>query len=251
MHTKTLTEEERITKIKQYKQSGDAALQLEIIESCLLYVVKIANKANRSKCHAHLKDLISEGRMGVMAALERFDPERGISFVTFCHYYIFMKVQKFNKRNYSQISMPLGAIQNMEKLKRYYFEFYQTHHRAPSAAELSKISKFPIKKVALLMDQAREKLNLDEYSWDSAKASISGGKTPLEEIIQSESALDIDVLLAELSEQERKILIKRFGISCKPQTLKEIGAEEGISHEWVRILENRALAKLKKHAKNI
>lgn len=250
MQTKPLTESQKIEKIKEYQKTGCLEAKLSIIENYYSYVLKLAIKCNRTRCETHLKDLISEGVVGLMIALERFNPDRGVTFLTYAHSWISLKIQKFNKLNYSPITIPIGMIDQLEKLKGYCNDFTAKHHRNPTIGELARIADQPRKKVALLMDQTKDYISLNAKKWDAASIVDQSTDTPSEQVIKNETDSGLECALARLSDIEKKVICGRFGIDAddgRAKTLVEIGEELGVSYEWVRLLEKKALKKLEKH----
>jgi RNA polymerase primary sigma factor len=253
MQTTAMNEAQRIEKIKEYQKTGCLEAKLSIIENYYSYVLKLAIKCNRTRCETHLKDLISEGVIGLMIALERFDPDRGLTFLTYAHSWISLKIQKFNKLNYSPITIPIGMLDKIEKLKGHCNDFTAKHQRNPTIGELAKIAGQPRNKVALLMDQTKDYISLNAKKWDAASIVDQGVDTPSEQAVKNEMDSDLECALAQLPEIERKVICGRFGIDeedGRAKTLVEIGEELGVSYEWVRLLEKKAMKKLEKHLTN-
>ena len=248
---KLLTHQEEIDLSKRAKK-GDKAARKRLIEKNLRLVVSIAKKSRGRGLS--FEDLIQEGNIGLMKALEKFDPDRGFRFSTYATWWIRQTIQRAVADKGRTIRIPVHMGEKMRKMARTYNELWAELERAPSdeaVAERLGWSVEDIRKVKDAMPDASTSLNQPLTS--------DRGSSELGEIIEDERSSDMPgTVMSEmetsqlgeaidrLPERYRHVLVRRYGLDDKdPATLAELSDELGLSRERVRQLQLKAVHMLK------
>jgi RNA polymerase primary sigma factor len=248
--TRLLTPAEEIELAAKIK-NGDKEARTRMINANLRLVVKIAQ--DYSGYGLPLPDLISEGNIGLMKAVERFDPEKGGKLSTYAAWWIKQSIKRALANQSKTIRLPVHMVDKIAKMRRISAILAEALGREPTDEELAEEIGLPRRKLAMLKQASQRPTSLD--------APINEGEaTQYSEIIGDESAEDplfalseknlhgeLDDLLAVLDQRERQIIDERFGLSGrKPLTLEEVGREFGVTRERIRQLQNVALTKMRK-----
>jgi RNA polymerase primary sigma factor len=248
--TPLLTPAEEVELAAKIK-SGDMDARTRMINANLRLVVKIAQ--DYSNYGLPLPDLISEGNIGLMKAVERFDPEKGGKLSTYAAWWIKQSIKRALANQSKTIRLPVHMVDKIAKMRRISSMLAESLGREPTDDELSEEIGVPRRKLAMLKQASQRPTSLD--------APINEGEaTQYSEIIGDEDAEDplsalseknlhgeLGDLLAVLDKRERKIIDERFGLSGrKPLTLEEVGREFGVTRERIRQLQNVALTKMRK-----
>lgn len=248
--TPLLTPEEEIELSERIHQ-GDEEARAHMIKANLRLVVKIAQ--DYSSYGMPVTDLISEGNIGLMKAVERFDPEKGGKLSTYAAWWIKQSIKRALANQSKTIRLPVHMVDKIAKMRRIAAMMAEELGREPTDEELSEETGVPRHKLAMLRQASNRPTSLD--------APINDGEaTEYGEIIQDERAIDplesladknlhnqLDGLLDVLDERERKIIDERFGLDGrKAMTLEEVGREFGVTRERIRQLQNAALNKMKR-----
>lgn len=229
---------------------GDDRAKHKLIEHNLKLVVSVAKIYSRSGLP--LPDLIQEGNIGLIKAVDSFDPEKGFRFSTHAFAWIRQAIARAIERQGRAIRVPSYAIQGNRKLHKTSGEFINTFGREPTIEELSEMTGWPKEKVVRLLESSEALVSLDDIANDVSDTSLlelltqTGVVDPEEDALRRESLKVLGQLMSWLSPQERLIIKKRFGLANgATSTLQEIGQQLHITRERVRQLEARALKKLR------
>jgi RNA polymerase primary sigma factor len=247
--TPLLTVEEE-NELAERIKAGDMEARSHMIRANLRLVVKIAH--DYSGYGLSLSDLISEGNIGLMNAVERFDPEKGGKLSTYGAWWIKQSIKRALANQSKTIRLPIHMVDKIARMRRIATILAESLGREPTDDELATELGLPRQKIAMLKQAAQRPTSLD--------APVNDGEaTEYGDIISDESASDplemltdknlhdqIDGLLSILNERERKIIDERFGLNgLKPMLLEDVGREFGVSRERIRQLQNSALAKMR------
>jgi RNA polymerase primary sigma factor len=247
--TPLLTIEEETALAERIKM-GDKEARSHMIRANLRLVVKIAH--DYSGYGLSLSDLISEGNIGLMNAVERFDPEKGGKLSTYGAWWIKQSIKRALANQSKTIRLPIHMVDKIARMRRIASILAEALGREPTDDELAAELGLPRQKIAMLKQAAQRPTSLD--------APVNEGEaTEYGDIISDESASDplelltdknlhdqIDGLLSILNERERRIIDERFGLNgLKPMLLEDVGREFGVSRERIRQLQNSALAKMR------
>ncbi len=231
-------------------REGDEWAKLRLIESNLKLVVSVAKVYSRYGIP--LPDLIQEGNIGLIRAVESFDLSRGCRFSTYAVAWIRQAITRAIERQGRAIRVPSYVIQAIRKLNRVGSSFFNQCGREPTVEELSEKTQLPIEKVMRLLEASEALISLDECVSDDGATSLierlthQGSSNPEEDALQLESIELLNKLMETLTPQERMIIEKRFGLrDGVTSTLQEIGQQMNITRERVRQLEAKALKKLR------
>ena len=230
---------------------GDRDARDHMIKANLRLVVKIAH--DYSGYGLSLSDLVSEGNIGLMNAVERFDPEKGGKLSTYGAWWIKQSIKRALANQSKTIRLPIHMVDKIARMRRISSILAESLGREPSDDELATELGLPRQKIAMLKQAAQRPTSLDapvnegeamEYGDIISDDSASD---PLEALSDKNLHGEIDGLLSILNERERRIIDERFGLSgLKPMLLEDVGREFGVSRERIRQLQNSALAKMRK-----
>ncbi len=243
-----LTAQDEISLAERIGQ-GDLEAREHMIRANLRLVVSIAkNYVNRGLT---FMDLIEEGNIGLMKAVEKFDPEAGCRFSTYATWWIKQGIRRSLVNSVKTVRVPSYMSEIVSKWKSMAMELNFRLGRAPTSAEIAEELQLPIsnwnvvRETVLSNSQPVHSMNEDASSVFTEMLEDSGTKTPEEEIFTNMELTRMQELLAAIDEREAAILKMRYGLdSGKAMTLKAIGEELGITRERVRQMERDALRKL-------
>jgi RNA polymerase primary sigma factor len=246
-----LNAEEEVELAKRIER-GDHEAKERMINSNLRLVVSIAKRYQGHDLH--LLDLIQEGIIGLIRAVEKFDWRRGFKFSTYATWWIRQAVQRGVANKSRTIRIPVHIVEREQKMARAERELVTQLGRVPTEAEVAKRAKLPLKQVREVRQVARAVTSLDkpigaegEGSFGELVASEQG--TPEDEVTYSLQERALRHAVDELPEREREIIKLRYGLNGDhdPKSLEAIGRDLGITRERVRQIESAALEQLAVH----
>jgi RNA polymerase primary sigma factor len=232
-------------------QRGDEEAFRKLIEANLRFVVAMAKKYSRSGYPLH--ELINEGNLGLIEAVSRFDPTRGVRFITYASWWIRQAILAAIAHHGQVFSIPPKLKHELYRFDTKVADLTQELGHRPSVDEISK---------GLGMTEADVRGMMEGPPTEVSLSALVGeeSETRLEDLIEDQSVAPVDemliaqsfeeqlqTLLSQLDDKERVIIERRFGLGDRePQTLAEIGSEMNLSRERIRQIEERALSKLRR-----
>ncbi|MBR2825870.1 MAG: sigma-70 family RNA polymerase sigma factor [Solobacterium sp.] len=255
-----LTREQEYELAKRMSE-GDVEAKEQLINCNLRLVVYYAKKYIKNGSSLSFLDLIQEGNIGLMTAVDKFDYKRGLKLSTFATWWIREKIQRAIVNQGKEIRVPVHTNDLIVKIKKIENDLIQELHRNPSYEEIAKklqeedvrYDKVDAKKVEELMMLDPTIVSLEEPRGEDGDTELGDLIENDDELTPEESAEksymrdEMIRILEQLPERERKVLILRYGLNDgTPDTLDQVGSELKISKERVRQLEERAIRTLKK-----
>jgi RNA polymerase primary sigma factor len=240
-------EEER--ELARRKDDGDEAAKAKLIESNLRLVMSITR--NYTKAGVPLLDLIQEGNLGLIRAVEKFDWKLGFKLSTYATWWIRQAVARALADQGRTIRLPVHVADQVRRLMRARRQLAQKMNREPTEEELAKESGFPVKRVHELLELVEDPVSLETPVGDGESMYADliediHSERPDESTSKKLRRTELAEALLRLNPRMRRVLSLRFGLDGEPpQTLEEVGAGLGITRERVRQLESRALRELR------
>ncbi len=245
---KRLTPQRRID-LKMIVRDGNRARNHLLVANLRLVVSLAKRYTGRGM---PLLDLIQEGNLGLIRAVEKFDYTKGFKFSTYATWWIRQAISRGMADQGRTIRLPVHLVEQVNKLSRLKRELHQQLGRDATMAELAAESGIPEEKIADLLDHARDPVSLDMPVGSDEEAPL-GDFIEDSESTSAEAAVvagfmhdDINKVLRTLDEREQTVVRLRYGLDDgRPRTLDEIGRVFGISRERVRQIERDSMAKLR------
>jgi RNA polymerase primary sigma factor len=245
-----LTPQEEVKLAAQIKRGNKKARE-KMIKANLRLVVKIAH--DFSNYGLPLLDLVSEGNIGLMKAVERFDPKKGGKLSTYASWWIKQSIKRALANQSKTIRLPVHLVDKIGKIRRVAGQMTEELGREPSNEELAEELGLAVAKVAHLKNVAVRpasldaKINADDDTAFGDLVSDERAEDPFAALRDKDLREEVGDLLDVLDPRERKIIAFRFGLGGgKERTLEEVGRKFGVTRERIRQLQNIALLKMRK-----
>jgi RNA polymerase primary sigma factor len=229
--------------------NGDTAARDRMVRANLRLVVNIAR--GYSGKGLGLQDLIEEGNLGLLRAVEGFDPAMGTRFSTYASYWIKQSIKRALINSGKTIRIPAYMVELLSKWRRANARLTEELGRSPTPEEIARVlglpkKKLPIIKKAIKIYNATPQTDQSEAGWTLSDMVMDEGQmTPEDAMMESDSLHHVMGMLATMDQREATVLRMRFGLdNHEPRTLKEIGEQLGLTRERVRQIETEALNRM-------
>lgn len=245
-------EYKKVVELVRRGQTEAARAKREMIEANLRLVIKFAKKSSNRGLGLDFSDLVQDGNIGLMKAVDKFDYRLGNKFSTYATNWIQQGISRSIADQARTIRIPVHMIDNIHKIQRASRQFMHKYGRQPTAEELSKIIYLPVDKIHKAMKVNLKPISLEApvgTEDDSSRMEIIADETaknPFTSAAQKNLRKIVTQILSELDPKEETVLRQRFGMSTnKTSTLEEVGEYIGVTRERIRQIEQKALNKLK------
>lgn len=246
------SEYKKVVELVRRGQTEAARAKREMIEANLRLVIKFAKKSSNRGLGLDFSDLVQDGNIGLMKAVDKFDYRLGNKFSTYATNWIQQGISRSIADQARTIRIPVHMIDNIHKIQRATRQFMHKYGRQPTAEELSKIIYLPVDKIHKAMKVNLKPISLEApvgTEDDSSRIEFIADETaknPFTSAAQKNLRKIVTQILSELDPKEETVLRQRFGMSTnKTSTLEEVGEYIGVTRERIRQIEQKALNKLK------
>lgn len=243
-----------INELIKKAQNGDKQAREKVINANLRFVVTIAKQfQNRG---LPLMDLISSGNEGLMKAVDKFDTDRGVTFLSYAVWWIKQSIYNSIYWQGREIRLPMSQQLIVNTITDTIDKFLKEHHRNPSAVEISELTDIPIEQIDFLSQFSNKLVSVDEFIGGDEDNSqvcdiIPDGELPLEDQINKEYVMEeLQRLLSKLTIREHDLICMMYGIGMPVVNSKTIADMYGVGGERIRQMKEAALAKIRRRFSN-
>jgi RNA polymerase primary sigma factor len=232
-------------------RSGDAEAFDRLVASNLSFVVKVANEYRN--LGLPLEDLLNEGNLGLIEAARRYDPSKGTKFITYAIWWIRKSILKALAEQVNLVRVPTYQMKKVREVREAEKHLREELGRSPKRHEIGEKLQVSVKKVDQVLQVSSREMSIDDQVGKEKKTSVSeylvdrDARSPESSLLLNEGTSLVSEAIKHLTEQEQIVIRHRFGLDgCPIMTLKEIGAEIGVSRERVRQIETQAKTRLRR-----
>jgi RNA polymerase primary sigma factor len=252
--TKLLTQEEE-KRLAQLKDEGDEEAKQKLIEANLRLVVSVARRYSQSSGGITLLDLIQEGNLGLIRAVDKYNHNTGFKLSTYATWWIRQAISRAIADKSRLIRLPVHINETLGRVRRASRDLASHLGREPTMQELADHLNMPLDKVTQLMTMGNAPVSLDQPMGEEGDSSLGDLVEDVQGVDPDQQAAEISMraavqkALTQLPERERKIIELRFGLDegggGQPRTLEEVGQQLGVTRERIRQIEAKVLRKLR------
>ncbi|MEE9274323.1 MAG: RNA polymerase sigma factor RpoD/SigA [bacterium] len=230
-------------------RTGDEDAFNQLVRANLRYVISVANRYKGFSLS--LEDLINEGNIGLIHAVRRFDPDRGVKLITYAVWWIRQSIMHAIADHTGTVRLPIKQASLIHKIRASYQKLRQRLDREPHSEELARNLDMKSEDIENVMRVYRGYLSLDAPISDGDDTSYldmleeENAVSAEENLFQHSLQEEIEDLLQGLDPREREIIRMRFGFDGEPMTLEEIGQKIGLSRERIRQIEKKAIRRFR------
>lgn len=231
-------------------QAGDKKAREKVITSNLRFVVTVAKQFQGRGIP--LMDLISVGNLGIAKAVDRFDPERGVTFLSYAIWWIKQSIYNSIYWQGKSIRLPMSQQLLVNSITDCIDKFLKEHHRLPCSVEISELTEIPVDQIDFLAQFSNKLVSVDDYIGGDEDNSqvcdiIPDGELPLEDQVNKAFvANELKEMLSKLTIREHDLICMMYGIGMPSINSKTIADMYGVGGERIRQMKEAALAKIRK-----
>jgi len=229
---------------------GDQAAFDELVECNLGFVVKVATEYRG--LGLPFEDMLNEGNLGLLEAARRFDPRKGVKFITYAIWWIRKAILQSISEKSNVVRVPYAQLRRIERIRRAEARLRARLGRNPSRQDLARELGMGERLIEKAQQAGTKPLSLARPAREDGTTTVeefveSAGKTQEQQIIDREAQRNLEQAFVRLNEQQRTVIVLRFGLGGEPRlTLKEAGERMGLSRERIRQIESQALEAMRR-----